>query len=109
MLPFMCDSGIRTSLRHRIFIISETLCEKNFITGAVAVACGNKVGDSCENITCNYGFHEAENVDQYNCTEDGSWNYNLTSLCTGTFFYLLFIKTEDLILLYKVYDMLIHR
>lgn len=58
----------------------------------MAATCENKVGDSCDDITCNYGFKKAETVEEFNCTEDGLWRYNLSSLCTGALFYFIICR-----------------
>lgn len=64
-------------------VISETLCERNFTNGAIAATCGIKVGDSCHSITCNYGFQTVAVTGLFNCTENGTWDYNLTLKCIG--------------------------
>lgn len=78
----------------RIIVISETFCERSFTNGAIAATCGIKVGDSCDSITCNYGFQPIADTGFFNCTEDGTWDNNMTLLCMGTyFFYFLEIVT----------------
>ena len=40
--------------------------------------------ESCDNFTCDSGFKKNDDVGQFNCTEDGTWDYDLTTLCTGS-------------------------
>ena len=61
----------------------ETLCVKSIPNGNLSDTCGTNVGDTCDNFTCDYGFKEAENVVHFNCTESGTWEYNLSALCIG--------------------------
>ena len=54
-----------------------------FALGEVSETCGVNVGDTCDNFMCLYGYWEEETVTPFECTESGSWSYNLSSLCTG--------------------------
>ena len=33
--------------------------------------------------SCEYGFHEKTGVEPMNCTEQGTWNYDMSTLCIG--------------------------
>ena len=65
--------------------ISETVCTNIIPHGTIDASClDSKVDDSCENFTCDSDYLKKANVGQFNCTEDGTWDYDLSTLCTGT-------------------------
>ena len=62
----------------------ETACPNEIPNGNLSDTCiDSKVGDHCDNFTCDSGFEATENVGQFSCTEDGTWDYDLTTLCIG--------------------------
>ena len=63
----------------------ETLCDRQISNGNLSDTCGIHVGDSCDAFTCDYGYNETEGVLSFNCTEDGSWDFNGSSVCVGRY------------------------
>ena len=65
---------------------AETVCDRHIPNGHVSDECDTQVGgDSCDAFTCDYGYNETKDVGSFNCTEDGSWDYNVSLLCVGRF------------------------
>lgn len=74
------------------FVYLETLCPRDFPHGELVGTCGLKVGNSCDDFLCDYGHEKQTNVNPFNCTESGTWNYNLSSLCLGKIFTIFMIS-----------------
>ena len=77
-----------------MIFFSETLCNKTIPNGQLSDTCGVNVGDTCNNFTCDYGFHELTGIQPFDCTEQGTWDYNMSSLCIGK---------SDIIVIYMHY------
>ena len=69
----------------RFLLYVEPLCPVSIPNGKLHENCTSKVGDYCSDISCNYGYKKNENITQINCTEPGTWNYNSSMLCRGTY------------------------
>ena len=59
------------------------MCPTAIPNGNISYTCGRKVGDSCNTFTCDYGYHEETGVEPFNCTDAGTWDYDLSTLCIG--------------------------
>ena len=77
-------------------MFSEIICSSDSIDNATDT-CTAKVGETCDTLTCNYGYHRNPDVGSLNCTESGDWNYNHSSICLG---WLFVIRIFSLRLLY---------
>ena len=62
---------------------SDTVCDLTIPNGNLSSTCGNRVDDTCDNFTCDYGYHKTSDVDAINCTETGEWSKNVFLLCIG--------------------------
>ena len=78
-------------------IFSEILCPTAIPNGNLSDTCGRKVGDSCNTFTCDYGYHEETGVEPFNCTDAGTWDYNLTTLCIGK--YSMYTTTDNMVII----------
>ena len=73
----------KITIKLQFYIVAEINCPVEFVLGEVSETCGVNVGDTCDNFTCIYGYREEKAVTPFECTESGSWSYNVSSLCTG--------------------------
>ena len=62
---------------------SDTVCDLIIPNGNLSSICGNRVDDTCDNFTCDYGYRKTSDVDAINCTETGEWSKNVSLLCIG--------------------------
>ena len=65
------------------FLSEEILCPTEIPNGNLSSSCGRRVGHSCDSFTCIHGYNAKAGVEAFNCTEAGSWDYDLSSLCVG--------------------------
>ena len=62
-------------------ICLEIFCPGNITNGELPATCGAHVNETCNNYTCNYGYHKTEHTLQ--CMETGRWNHDTATLCQG--------------------------
>ena len=42
-----------------------------------------RLGGSCDDFECAYGYKKNESIASLNCSETGLWNIELSTLCVG--------------------------
>ena len=68
-----------------LLLISEIFCDLTIPNGNLSATCGNRVDDTCDNFTCDYGYRKTNEVETMDCTEAGAWTYNVSLLCVGRY------------------------
>ena len=64
---------------------TETVCDLTIPNGNLSPSCGNRVDNTCDNFTCDYGYYKTSDVVAMNCTETGQWTNDVTLLCAGRY------------------------
>ena len=70
-------------------LILEVRCSSDELVGVqLPTNCTLTVGESCDNFTCKAGYEKNQAITSLNCTESGTWNQNVSSLCIGLYYFL---------------------
>ena len=84
LLPRIFDT-INIHKHFFLLLCTETICNQTIPNGEISQTCGNRVDDTCDNFSCDYGYHKTDMVDTFNCTDSSDWSYNVSLLCIGKY------------------------